>query len=36
MYKTFSKASLMGLARRVLKTELGEKYKQVDEDIILK
>ena len=31
-----TKASLMGLARRVLKTELGEKYKQVDEDIILK
>ena len=31
-----AKASLMGLARRVLKVELGDKYKEVDEDIILK
>ena len=31
-----AKHSLMGLARRVLKIELGEKFKQVDEDILLK
>lgn len=31
-----AKASLMGLARRVLKVELGDKYKEVDEDIVLK
>ena len=30
------KGSLMSLAKRVLKLELGENYKQVDEDCILK